>query len=848
MLKDIHKLNSTLEEIKEITFPSDQPFLLTITLEDVKYEFYINLKKDSDRLVVLGSGAYNSAKMSPPVFQRFSWAEDIHASTIYYNDPTLYLGKINLGWGQGTEDRFYLEELAGILDEIFIRLSATRDKVTFYGSSAGGFMSLYLAGLLKGTSAVVNNPQTIVNNYYEGHVTRMYECAYPNLSKEDILKQFTQRLNIIEFYKSIKYIPTVYYLQNLGCNHDVKNHLTPFVESIKAVNESYGFNNIKFDYYFNKEQGHDPLDQEQTLKFLNKNDLFSPNYSRQFEVGGNMQDNVKLLDLDTSQIIKISEVKKDTELVANKIYNNHFFFFNSLDTINFEEGIDWNYKHYKNSSTYQLYLHSLNVVSFLLNAYEKTKDKKYFVKSKEIIDSWMEFESTSPKNDMIWYDHPSAYRAQNLVYFLVIAKKISYDISEKEKEYISMVEKHANYLYSDKDYRKNNHGIMMDRSLIMLGRVLEHPKADSWVEKGIWRLKDTFYTSYSSKGVHLENSPEYHRIVRNLYLSTEKFLNKNDLTLGEDLLNLLTLSDRYFNYLVKPNGVLPKIGDTGKINVGTDNKRYVSFFDQTSGTSILQTKNDLNPENSTWMSFVCGYGTTTHKHYDDLSMNLFFNGHDILVDSGKYSYGKSKIRSYVISPRAHSTLIINDDKQRNRYTFDKKNDDYKNIYTTSFSTSANMDLVKGVNNGYENASLERAILFLKSDIVVIVDLINAEATQKVSQLFNLAPHIEVHSMDKKKAVLQSHGDLIEFEQVNDVDSSNVIKGDVNQPIAVVADTFGEVYETNQLEFNKEVEKDYYLTVVKLGENAISRFVDASFDMKTGKLTVKTTDDDINTYI
>ncbi|WJV30756.1 glycosyl transferase family 2 [Rossellomorea sp. AcN35-11] len=268
MLKDIHKVNSTLEEMKELTFPSGQPFQLTITLNEVKYEFYIHLKKDSDRLVVLGSGAYNSAKMSPPVFQRFSWAEDIDASTIYYNDPTLYLGKINLGWGQGTEDRFYLEELAGILDEIFMCLNATRDKVTFYGSSAGGFMSMYLAGLLKGTSAVVNNPQTVVSDYYQSHVEKMYSCSYPEYSTEDILKKFGHRLNIVTFFKEINFIPEIYYLQNLACSHDVKMHLTPFLNALKIINSSREFSNVKFDFYYNQEQGHNPLEKEAALEIL----------------------------------------------------------------------------------------------------------------------------------------------------------------------------------------------------------------------------------------------------------------------------------------------------------------------------------------------------------------------------------------------------------------------------------------------------------------------------------------------------------------------------------------------------------------------------------------------------
>lgn len=53
----------------------------------------------------------------PPYFQRHSWMNEFQDSIIYYNDPTLYLGKVSLAWGQGTSDRFYLKDIAVLIEK-----------------------------------------------------------------------------------------------------------------------------------------------------------------------------------------------------------------------------------------------------------------------------------------------------------------------------------------------------------------------------------------------------------------------------------------------------------------------------------------------------------------------------------------------------------------------------------------------------------------------------------------------------------------------------------------------------------------------------------------------------------
>ncbi|WP_327987311.1 hypothetical protein [Geobacillus thermodenitrificans] len=144
------------------------------------------------------------------------------------------------------------------------------NQILFYGSSAGGFMALYLAGLIKGSRAIVNNPQTVVSNYYESHVYKMYECSYSGFSKEEIESKYRERLSVIEFYKEIGYIPNILYLQNMACEHDVQNHLQPFLGILKYSKQLFDEKSkVRFEFYYNEKQGHNPLDKSTTLYYIN---------------------------------------------------------------------------------------------------------------------------------------------------------------------------------------------------------------------------------------------------------------------------------------------------------------------------------------------------------------------------------------------------------------------------------------------------------------------------------------------------------------------------------------------------------------------------------------------------
>lgn len=50
----------------------------------------------------------------------------------------------------------------------------------------------------------------------------------------------------------------------------MKNHVTPFVSGLKSLGETIKFNQVHFDFYFDKELDHNPVDLEKTLYYIYK--------------------------------------------------------------------------------------------------------------------------------------------------------------------------------------------------------------------------------------------------------------------------------------------------------------------------------------------------------------------------------------------------------------------------------------------------------------------------------------------------------------------------------------------------------------------------------------------------
>jgi hypothetical protein len=546
------------------------------------------------------------------------------------------------------------------------------------------------------------------------------------------------------------------------------------------------------------------------------------------------QSQYKLSRINLDNLVKLTGLTEDTKRVADLILENQFFLTKAIEIVDFSKGINWNYTPSKSANTYQLYLHTLNVVSYLVNEFEAAGDLVYLEKAYDLIKSWSEYHhSNDPKSNKVWADHPAASRVINIVYFYNMAiEKIELD----ESFIFKLLLEHARFLADDNHYNKNNHGIMVDRALITAGLALrKYELSQQWIEKGIYRIREAFFRDFSAKGVHLENSPEYHSMVLNkLFIQTQTYLVKNGLSIGEDIEEKLEMAKNYFPYLMKPNHSLPMFGDSGVHWIKKVQKNYDPFIDIQAGIAVMQAKLLRKPVHSTWISFICGYGSKTHKHQDDLSFTLFYKGKDIFIDSGKYNYDKKdKLRNYITSPLAHNTITA--EGQSYKIAPPQLNRD--KIKITDFTSNSVYDYVKGMNYAYEDIQLERAIVFIKPNIIILLDKVRSEKKNKYLQIFNLAPHISVKSSTNQSVLLESNGEPIEILQMVGSEEVRLYEGDRKTPRAVISEKFGTLIDNKQVEFVKSGENTHFLTAVKLGDG-IERLKSLRYNERNGLLKIE----------
>ena len=253
-----------------IDFPVDEMFELCVLDNSEKYEFLINIKPDCDKLLVLGSSALVRAKKydrTKPVYNRWSWEYD--DSTIFYNDPTLYLSDEMTGtWGVGNEDTYYLENIKDILLKILNKINIKTENTVFYGSSMGGFMSIQLATMMKGSTAIADVPQLDLTHYDEEHRELLRKHCFSDKSWDYIKKNYYYRLSVTEMMKREKYIPNAVLNLDFSVNKDVDDqYINFFIELNKLPFSEMEKNYIKIAIT-GKEGVHRPLDEEDTLDLI----------------------------------------------------------------------------------------------------------------------------------------------------------------------------------------------------------------------------------------------------------------------------------------------------------------------------------------------------------------------------------------------------------------------------------------------------------------------------------------------------------------------------------------------------------------------------------------------------
>ena len=245
----------------------DYLHVLRVIKDGVPYEYLINRRSDNDKLIVFNNGAIAEGNVSVPVFQRHSWANILKTSSVFCMDPTLYLNSfLQIGWGIGKNDNYYLENSSLILKKIISKMGICLENTAIYGTSAGGYLSIIMGIYLKGAKVVADNAQLDVRNWiFKEALDSVVTFAFDNIGAA---LNYKERFSVVDAFEKNQYVPKIYMHVNLCSMADNSTQLIPFLKNAETMRSIKEYNDIEVILHFEPDKGHNGIGMDEAIHFL----------------------------------------------------------------------------------------------------------------------------------------------------------------------------------------------------------------------------------------------------------------------------------------------------------------------------------------------------------------------------------------------------------------------------------------------------------------------------------------------------------------------------------------------------------------------------------------------------
>jgi len=194
---------------------------------EIQFSYHSGLA--SEKLIVFFPGAYDRSKGTVQ-YQRHSWMVDYteKCHCLVIDDPTINEDNdLKIGWFQGWPGVNLFDGLKKLILSACDEVGIDEKNIVFFGSSAGGFVSLKMTDFFSASTAIAINPQIYLNKFYKSGYEAMMDYSYKTRSLDDLI------------IRNITYSPSffdrqgkVYILQNLSDEYHVANHASVLLNTV----------------------------------------------------------------------------------------------------------------------------------------------------------------------------------------------------------------------------------------------------------------------------------------------------------------------------------------------------------------------------------------------------------------------------------------------------------------------------------------------------------------------------------------------------------------------------------------------------------------------------------------
>lgn len=324
------------------------------------------------------------------------------------------------------------------------------------------------------------------------------------------------------------------------------------------------------------------------------------------------------------------------------------------------------------NGTYRFSWHSLHPATILTVYAHKTNDQMAVMAARDFISLWLErsYYNVDEDQKFAWYDHGTAERLMAfLLFYMQNEKTLDKRFSERLRVAIF---RHAQLLSSELFYayhqpmRYHNHAWFQDIALMCVALTFrEWNSSQGWLECAIERFEDQIahlITREHGYAVMSENAIGYHIGARRIIDFAAELAKCSGMP--SSLVDVSCGMERFESLMCYPKTKrYPTFGDTF-LSLKEQVKKHIEehcngcFVLEKSGYAVVRGTH----EGELWMlSVIASSQTKTHKHEDNLSFTLFFEGKEWLLDPSFYSHDYADpIPAYLRSHVAHNALVLRD--------------------------------------------------------------------------------------------------------------------------------------------------------------------------------------------
>lgn len=311
----------------------------------------------------------------------------------------------------------------------------------------------------------------------------------------------------------------------------------------------------------------------------------------------------------------------------------------------------------------------------------------------------------------MWYDHAVAER--QIVFLLMwcvgIERKFDYRFMNRLS---NAIYRHAQLLANEsfvpwcRPVRYHNHAVFQSIALCLTGHFMtSFPCSLYWTKLALDRLYEQVENLFVEEHgclILIENTIGYHNGFKPLLAFIAQLASHSDCANVAKFDELLEKATKFSSIVSYSENFYPAFGDQ-KRNVRKHIATQVSHFEkyctifEKSGYAVVRAPHDRTQ----WiLCLIASSLTDTHKHQDNLSFTLFFDGIEWLIDTSFFSYEMSMpIAKYLRSPAAHNCIFIEGEK----YILSS------GCAVVSGSSTDSEFIIDGSHTAYEGLNLRRVI-------------------------------------------------------------------------------------------------------------------------------------------